>query len=124
MLTFSPRTRVYLGVDPADMRKSFNGLFGLVKGTLLEDPLSGHLFVFTNRSHTRLKILLWDGSGLWVLAKRLEKGTFHWPTAKSPTDRSLTMTMAELTLLLSGIDLATTKSRRWYRRTESIANGA
>ncbi|MFN9893804.1 MAG: IS66 family insertion sequence element accessory protein TnpB, partial [Acidobacteriota bacterium] len=61
------------------MRKGFDGLHGLVRDSLGEDPLSGHLFLFTNRQQTRLKVLVFDGSGLWVCAKRLEKGRFAWP---------------------------------------------
>src|SRR5258707_4510487 len=63
------------------MRKGFNGLYGLVRDQLLCDPLSGHLFLFANAQHNRLKILFWDTTGLWVCAKKLEKGRFHWPTA-------------------------------------------
>ncbi|MCC6264050.1 MAG: IS66 family insertion sequence element accessory protein TnpB, partial [Bryobacterales bacterium] len=65
-----------------DMRKGFEGLYGLVRDELRCDPLSGHLFLFANASRTRLKLLFWDGSGLWVCAKRLEKGRFHWPEAR------------------------------------------
>jgi transposase len=64
------------------MRKGFEGFFGLVRDRLGEDPLSGHLFLFTNHTHTRLKALFWDGSGLWVCAKRLERGRFRWPQRK------------------------------------------
>jgi transposase len=69
-------TRVFVAVAPTDLRGSFNALYGLVQRVLAQDPLSGHLFVFTNRRRNRLKILWWDGSGLWVAAKRLEKGCF------------------------------------------------
>ena len=79
MLSFSGRFKVFLAVDPCDMRKSFNGLSALVSEHLQEDPRQGALFVFTNRRHTRLKILYWDGTGLWVVIKGLEKGTFSWP---------------------------------------------
>lgn len=74
MFGLGPATKIYLGVEAVDMRKGFDGLYGLVRGQLGEDPLSGHLFLFTNRRHTRVKALAWDGSGLWVCAKRLEKG--------------------------------------------------
>jgi transposase len=116
MLTLSPRTRVYLAPGATDMRKSFDTLTGLVREALSLDPLSGHLFVFTNRSRSRLKILVWDGSGLWVLAKRLEKGTFFWPKLDDPAAKSIAMTSTELTMLLSGVDLSQAKRRRWYRR--------
>ena len=72
----SPATRVYLARGVTDMRMGFNGLYGCVTRLLERDPLSGHLFVFCNRRRTRLKILFWDGSGLWVCAKRLERGCF------------------------------------------------
>ena len=116
MLTLSPRTRVFLAPGATDMRKSFDTLSALVREKLGEDPISGDLFAFTNRVRTRLKVLYWDGSGLWVMAKRLEQGTFHWPQVSSDTPRSITVTHAELSLLLSGIDLSATKARRWYRR--------
>ena len=74
-----PATKIYVAAEAVDMRKGFEGLYGLVRDHLGHDPLSGHLFLFTNRTHTRLKALVWDGSGLWVCAKRLERGCFHWP---------------------------------------------
>ena len=61
------------------MRKGFEGLYGLVRDRLSCEPLSGHLFLFCNAQRNRLKVLVWDGSGLWVCAKRLEKGRFTWP---------------------------------------------
>ena len=79
-------TKIYIAVEAIDMRKGFEGLHGLVRDHLNLDPTSGHLFLFTNRGKTRLKALVWDGSGLWVCAKRLEKGRFHWPQAdKTPS---------------------------------------
>ena len=72
-------TRVYLALGATDMRKGFEGLHGLVRQRLELDPLSGQLFLFCNRSRTRLKVLFWDGRGLWECAKRLEKGRFRWP---------------------------------------------
>ena len=75
-------TKIYVAVEAVDMRKGFEGLYGLVRDQLGADPLSGHLFLFTNKTRTRLKALVWDGSGLWVCAKRLEKGRFRWPEAE------------------------------------------
>ena len=117
MFGLGPATKIYLGVAAVDMRKGFDGLYGLVRDQLGQDPLSGHLFLFANRTRTRLKALVWDGSGLWVCAKRLEKGRFRWPTAAGGTGPSVVMRGEELTLLLSGLDLEQVRSRRgWYRR--------
>lgn len=80
MLSFTGSLRVFLAVEPCDMRKGFEGLTALVAERLKEELRSGALFVFCNRTHTRLKVLYWDGSGLWLLSKRLEKGRFSWPT--------------------------------------------
>jgi transposase len=107
-------TKIYIALDAVDMRKGFEGLYGLVRDQLGQDPLSGHLFLFTNRTRTRLKALVWDGSGLWVCAKRLEKGRFHWPTAAE--GRSVTMRAEELAMLVNGLDLKQTQARNWYRR--------
>src|SRR6516225_27583 len=97
------------------MRKGFEGLFGLVRDHLSQDPLSGHLFLFTNRTRTRLKALIFDGSGLWVCAKRLERGHFRWPVATDA--RSISMRPEELAMLINGMDLAQACPRRnWYRR--------
>jgi transposase len=79
MIALSSGTRVHLAVQPVDLRGSFNALSAFVKNALALDPLSGQVFVFTNRRRTRLKALFWDGSGLWVCAKRLERGRFAWP---------------------------------------------
>jgi transposase len=74
-------TKIFVAIEAVDMRKGFEGLYGLVRDQLGQDPLSGYLFLFSNRTRTRLKALVWDGSGLWVCAKRLEKGRFRWPAA-------------------------------------------
>jgi transposase len=115
MFGLGPATRIYLGVDAIDMRKGFNGLYGVVREQFGRDRLSGHLFLFTNRSRTRIKALVWDGSGLWVCAKRLEKGRFAWPS--EPQAGSITMRPEELAMLINGLDFAQTKARRnWLRR--------
>jgi transposase len=109
-------TKVYVAVEAVDMRKGFDGLYGLVRDQLGQDPLSGHVFLFSNRTHTRLKALVWDGSGLWVCAKRLEKGRFRWPGADAQ-QRSVTMRAEELAMLVNGLDLKQTQPRKWYRRS-------
>ena len=107
-------TKIYIAVEAVDMRKGFEGLYGLVRDHLGQDPLSGHWFLFSNRSKTRLKALVWDGSGLWVCAKRLEKGRFRWPAANA---RSVVMRPEELALLVNGLDLAQARPRKnWLRR--------
>ena len=119
MFGLGPATKIYIHLEAIDMRKGFDGLFGLVRDHLGQDPLSGHLFLFTNRTQTRLKALVWDGSGLWVCAKRLEKGRFRWP---SPSDtagnvRSVVMRPEELAMLVNGLDLAQARPRKnWLRR--------
>jgi len=114
MFGLTTATRVFLAPGATDMRKGFDGLFGLVRDALGEDPLSGHLFLFANRDRTRLKVLVFDGSGLWVCSKRLEKGRFAWPAA-GEGQRRMTMRAEELTLLLSGIDLERARPRKWFR---------
>ena len=108
-------TKIYVAVEAVDMRKGFEGLYGLVRDQLGADPLSGHLFLFSNRTRTRLKALVWDGSGLWVCAKRLEKGRFHWPKVEGRN--SVTMRSEELAMLVNGLDVKQTRQRNWYRRS-------
>jgi len=114
VLTLPPSVRIYLAPGPTDLRKSFDGLSGLARTRLAEDPTSGHVFVFCNRRRDRLKILYFDGSGLWVFAKRLEKGTFCWPDERASA--RVVLKSSELALLLGGLDLAHTRQRRWYDR--------
>lgn len=111
-----PATRIYLAAGATDLRKGYEGLCDQVRHRFQQDPVSGHLFVFANRPRTRIKLLYWDGSGLWVCAKRLEQGCFSWPKT-GPTDTGALQVLAEeLTLLLSGIDLEKTRTRAWWRR--------
>ena len=108
-------TKIYVAIEAVDMRKGFEGLYGLVRDQLGADPLSGHLFLFSNRTRTRLKALVWDGSGLWVCAKRLEKGRFHWPKVEGR--HSVTMRSEELAMLVNGLDVKQTRQRNWYRKS-------
>ncbi len=112
MLSFPAGFKVFLALEPTDMRKQFNGLWAAAATQLGEDPRQGAVFVFANRDRDRIKLLYWDGTGVWVLAKRLEKGRFSWPSA---TGRKLALSPAELTLLLSGIDLGKTSKKSWYQ---------
>lgn len=116
MLGFPSALKIYLAVEPVDMRKQFNGLWTLATEKLREDPRQGALFVFTNKPRDRLKMLYWDGSGLWVLAKRLEKGRFSWPIGSDAT--KLVLTPPALTMLLSGIDLKDGAKKAWYERSD------
>ena len=99
MFGLGPATKVYLAVGATDMRKGFEGLYGLVRDRLLCEPTSGHLFLFSNARRNRLKVLYWDGSGLWVCAKRLEKGRFAWPESGDAQGRVM-LSHEELSLLL------------------------
>ena len=114
MFGWGPATRIYLAAGATDLRKGFEGLYGLVRDRLRCEPLSGHVFLFANAQRNRVKLLFWDGSGLWVCAKRLEKGRLRWPEA-APGQVKITLSHEELTLLLGGIDLVDTRRRPWYR---------
>jgi len=120
VIAASPATRVFLSPGATDMRKGFEGLAGLVRSQLGEDPLSGHLFLFANAARTRLKILFWDGSGLWVCSKRLERGRFNWPSCRdsdAPYGK-IRLSAAELSMLLGGLDFSLSKKRNWWRKNE------
>jgi len=110
MLSLSPATRIFVALEPVDMRLGFNGLYARVQSVLQQEVTAGHWFVFTNRRRNRLKLLWWDGSGLWVCAKRLEKGTFGWPTGQG---LSQCLRPEELTLLIHGIE--GTPRAHWHR---------
>jgi transposase len=117
MLSFPGSLKVFVAVDPCDMRRSFNGLHDLV-GQLGEDPRGGALFAFTNKRRSLLKVLYWDGSGLWVLAKRLERGTFSWPKGSEAGGGKLRLSATALALLLDGIDMRGGCRRPWYEEGE------
>jgi transposase len=102
-------TRVWIAAGHTDMRKGFNGLAALVQSALADNPYSGHVFVFRGRRGDLLKVLWFDGQGLLLLAKRLERGRFVWPQA---TTGSVSLTPAQLSMLLEGIDWRT-PARTW-----------
>lgn len=111
MLSFASSTRVFVCEQPTDMRKSFDGLAGCVEQIVGGDPLSGHLFVFFNRRRTMVKMLLWDRTGFCLLSKRLESGRF----ALAGEQNCREMDMAQLVLILEGIELRDTTRRKRFR---------
>ena len=113
MLNFSHQTRVFLFLEPVDMRKSFRGLCLLAESVLQEDPASGHWFAFVNRRRDRLKLLGWDGQGFWIWYKRLESGVFEKPTTDEGQVQ-MEIDVTQLSLIINGIDLRSAKRRRRY----------
>lgn len=134
MIVPGAATKVHLLAGATDMRRGFDGLHALARALLEADPFSGHVFGFCNKGRNRLKLLYWDGSGLWVCAKRLDKGRFAWPDViatsdgdtrsaaasssapmSQPPSRHVVMSQTELAMLLCGIDLQTSRKRAWHR---------
>ncbi len=108
MLMLPTSVRIFLAAQPADLRRSLDGLAALTRSILRKDPLSGHLFVFHNRKRDRVKVLFWSPGGLALLYKRLERGRFHFPRAAAA---SLEIEAAELAVLLDGLDLSQARRR-------------
>jgi transposase len=111
VLSVSGTTRVLVATVPVDLRGSFNRLYSVVVEQLKDDPLSGRLFVFTNRRRNRLKVLYWDGSGLWVCAKRLERGRFTWPVSDQA---QVSLRGEEFSALIHGLEVH--PKAGWYRQ--------
>jgi transposase len=109
MIAIPLGVRIYLAMGPTDMRKGFDGLSMLAQEVLKQEPFSGHLFVFRGKRGDLVKVLYWDGQGFCLFAKRLEKGRFVWPITK---EGSVTLTPAQLSMLLEGIDWRTPQ-RTW-----------
>jgi len=116
MLSFSGSLKVFVALEPCDMRKGFNGLEALVSDRLKECPQSGALFLFTNKRRNRLKILYFDGTGLWVLCKRLEKGRFSWPKPSGSHPVKLRLRPEAFALLCDGVQMSGAKFLPWYER--------
>ena len=113
MFAMGAATRIYVASGATDMRKGFNGLEGLVRERLACDPTSGHIFLFANARRNRLKLVFFDGSGLWVCAKRMEGGRLRWPEAEGG---KVLLSREQFALLIGGIELTQTRERKWYRR--------
>ena len=113
MLSFppSPSVRIFIAREPIDMRKGLDGLSGMVIDVIDEDPQSGHLFVFFNRARDRMKSLVWDGSGYWLLCKRLEHGRFQIFDRVGASRTSFELSSTDFALLVDGIDLRGARRR-------------
>lgn len=111
MLPLTPATRIFAAVAPVDFRRGFDGLCAHVQTVLERQVLDGALFAFSNRRRNRLRLLWWDGSGLWLATKRLERGVLSWPTAEGT---SVGLRPEQLTALMTGLEVQEKKG--WYRR--------
>lgn len=114
MFHMNQNLKVVLAVEPVDLRKSFNGLYAIARCELGEVPEDGALFIFSNRTKTRIKVLCFDGTGCWVSVKRLEQGTFSWP--RETSKQKMSLKPEALALLLDGVDLRGPRLRPWYER--------
>jgi transposase len=114
MIMLPSAVRVFLCTRPTDLRKSFDGLSGLVQECFGQDPLTGHLFLFLNRRRDRIKILYFDRDGLAIWYKRLEAGSYQIPQTNAQD--SVELQPAQLAMLLSGIDLRTARQRKRFQR--------
>ena len=116
MLSFTGSLKVFVALEPCDMRAGANTLQALVSERLQEDARSGALFVFTNKRRTLLKVLYWDGTGLWLMSKRLEKGTFSWPALSECGQTKLKLAPEAFAMLTDGVQMRGAKLRPWYER--------
>ena len=116
MLTIPQHVKIFVSLQPTDMRRGFPGLSGEVQAKLEEDPLSGHLFLFRNRRRDRIKILFWDGDGYVIYYKLLSRGSFEFPEPNDPDSPSAQIRSSELSMLLDGIELKGRQRRPRYDR--------
>lgn len=114
----SAALKVFLAVEPCDMRKSFNGLHALASDQLHVTPARDAIFAFTNKRRNRIKLLYFDGTGLWIAAKRLETGRFSWPSPSEPGQRRIKLHAEALQLLIDGVDLRGAAFKPWYERAD------
>lgn len=116
MLSWPPSVRIFLAAGPADMRRGFDGLARMATEVIKQDPFSGALFVFRNRRGDRVKVLYWAGDGFALWYRRLERGTFRFPACEGDAAE---IRAADLTMILEGIDLTSTRRRPRYARPPS-----
>jgi len=115
MFAMGAATRIYVATGATDMRTGVDGLYGKIRDVLGCDPTSGHIFLFSNARRNRLRLVFFDGSGLWVCAKRMEGGRLYWPEPAGKENR-VQLSREQFALLIGGIDLVQTRERKWYRR--------
>ena len=119
MLAINSLIKIYLHAEPVDMRKSFDGLFGIIKSDLHLDVRDGGVFMFLNLRRNRIKLMHWDRDGLAIWMKRLEKGCFQRPL-RSPDGKHVIVDPTELQSILSGIELSSIKQRKRYVAPNSL----
>jgi transposase len=119
MLSFAGSLKVFIALDPCDMRAGINTLHALVADKLKEEVRSGALFVFTNKRRKLIKVLYWDGTGLWLLTKRLEEGTFFWPRSAQEGQSKMELAPEAFAMLTDGIDMHGARPRGWYDRSRT-----
>lgn len=121
-MIFTRGLRVCLALKPVDLRRGFDGLALLVREELKENECSSQIFVFANKRRNRIRLLYWDGTGLWLMTKRLEAGNFSWPKAPEEGGAKLRLRAEALEMLLSGIDLKGARLRPWYEEPSSTSS--
>jgi transposase len=122
MIALPPQIRVFLYRLPTDMRKSFHGLVALTESALMQDPLSGSLFVFVNRRRDRIKILYWGQTGFCIWYQQLQQGTYQLPDEASLEERqAVEVTRSQLSLILDGIDLSSARQRMRFRPRRELS---
>lgn len=114
MILVPRAVRVYFATEPVNLRKSFDGLSNEIRHALGYDPLGGHVFVFLNRRKNQVKLIVWTRGGFTIVHKRLERGTFTFPSRVTPGAKSISIDVHELAMLLEGVDVSRAKTKpRW-----------
>jgi transposase len=121
VLSLPSSVRIFLCLEVTDMRRGFDGLAAMVGELLKDDPLSGHMFVFRNRRRDRVKILYWDRDGYALWYKRLEKGTFKFPSVTSSRSQRVEVKASDLMMLLDGVDLRSVRREKRYARAHLLS---
>ena len=119
MMGLTSHLRIFLCLEPADMRKSYNGLAALAEHLAPDGLKNGALFLFTNKRRNRFQALYYDRTGVCILKKLLELGTFSWPDPSKAGQQKITLTPEALNLLFDGIDLRDAAMRPWYERSSN-----
>jgi transposase len=121
MLRLPASVRIFLCLEPTDMRRSFDGLSGMVQSILEQSPTCGHLFVFRNRRRDRLKVLWWDRDGFAIFYKRLEKGVFHFPVPATHAGKRCEIDARDFAMLVEGLRSREVKKSPRFRTPSACA---